>query len=99
MRALELLLDKKQSLEYLHDVDIQPIGVIANEVRQSGVSDQMLEWLDGTFGEAVPVWELRKRVALERAWLAGCSIYEHDEECPHAEAVFSEVAEYIEGEL
>lgn len=99
MRALELLLDKKQSLEYLHDVQIDPVGVVANEVRQSGVSDQMLEWLDETFSSAVPVWELRKRVALERAWLNGSSIYEHEEECEHAEEVFDEIAEYLEGQL
>lgn len=98
MRALELLLSKKRALEAEFDVDtIQPVGVVANEVRRSGVSDNLLEWLDDTFGDAVPVWELRQRVALERAWVAGASIYQHDEDCPHAVDVFDGIATHLEG--
>lgn len=97
MRALELLLSKKKALEKEFQVDpIQPIGVVANEVRQSGVSDDLLEWLESTFGDSIPVWQLRKRVALERAWLAGKTIYAHDEDCPHAVEVFNDIADYIE---
>ena len=100
MRALELLLSKKQALEEEFGVEpIAPIGVVANEVRRSGVSNTMLEWLDQTFSASVPVWELRKRVALERAWLAGASIYSHDEECPHAIEIFDGVAAHLEGQL
>jgi len=88
MRALELLLSKKRSLEQSFGTSINPVGVVANEVRQSGVSDDLLDWLDQTFADSVPVWELRKRVALERAWLNGCTIYEHSEDCPHAIEVF-----------
>lgn len=95
-RALELLLDKIQSLEYLHDLEIQPVGVVANEVRSSGVSDDTVEWFRSTFNGTIPVWELRKRVALERAWINGCSIFEHDEECDHAEDIFLQIAEHIE---
>lgn len=96
MRALELLLSKKKALEKEFDVDpIQPIGVVANEVRHSGVSDDLLEWLESTFGDSIPVWQLRKRVALERAWLAGKTIYEHEEECEHAEQVFNDIADHI----
>lgn len=97
-RALELLLDKIQSLEYLHDLEIRPVGVVANEVRSSGVSDETVSWFRSTFDGSIPVWELRKRVALERAWINGCSIFEHDEECPHAEEVFLEIAEHIENQ-
>jgi chromosome partitioning protein len=97
MRALELLLSKKKALEKEFDVPpIEPIGVVANEVRQSGVSDDLLDWLDTTFGDAIPVWQLRKRVALERAWLAGKTIYTHDEECEHAEQLFNQIADHIE---
>ena len=100
MRALELLLSKKRALETEFDTDtIQPIGVAANEVRHSGVSDDLLQWLDETFADSIPVWELRKRVALERAWLNGKTIFTHDEDCEHAETVFSEIAEHIEGHL
>jgi chromosome partitioning protein len=97
MRALELLLSKKRALEQEFDVEtIQPAGVIANEVRRSGVSDNLLEWLEETFGDAVPVWQLRQRVALERAWVAGASIYQHDEDCPHAVTVFDAIADHLE---
>jgi len=100
MRALELLLSKKQALEREFGVSkIQPVGVVANEVRQSGVSDNLLAWLEQTFSDSIPVWQLRKRVALERAWLAGRSIYQHEEECDHAIEVFDDIAATIEEEL
>lgn len=93
-----MLLSKKRALEQEFDVGaIQPAGVIANKVRRSGVSDNLLEWLEGTFGDAVPVWQLRQRVALERAWVAGASIYQHDEDCPHAVEVFDVIADHLEG--
>jgi len=97
MRALRLLLEKKRSLESDYDIGtIQPTGVVANEVRRSGVSDNLLEWLNETFGDAVPVWELRQRVALERAWVNGASIYQHDEKCHHAVEIFDEIAAHLE---
>jgi len=95
MRALELLLTKKKAIETEFRVSITPIGVVANEVRQSGVSDSLLDWLETTFGDNIPVWELRQRVALERAWQAGKSIYTHEEECPHAIEVFDDIATHI----
>lgn len=94
------LLQEKRSVESDFGVDsIEPIGVVANEVRQSGVSDTLLEWLEDTFGSSIPVWELRIRVALERAWMNGCTIYTHEEECPHAIEVFDSIAAHIEGQL
>ena len=99
MRALELLLSKKRALESEFETNIQPVGVVANEVRQSGVSDALLEWLDETFADSIPVWQLRKRVALERAWLNGSTIYSHAEECPHAIEVFDSIATELEGYL
>lgn len=96
MRALELLLTKKRALESEFDTSIQPVGVVANEVRQSGVSDQLLEWLDSTFADSIPVWQLRKRVALERAWLQGKSIFAHNEESEHAEQVFTQIAAHVD---
>lgn len=99
MRALELLLSKKRALEQQHETTIEPVGVVANEVRQSGVSDNLLAWLDETFADHIPVWQLRKRVALERAWLDGCTIYQHSEDCPHAIEVFDSIADELEGYL
>lgn len=95
-RAVELLRDQIDSLELLFpNVSIQPVGVVANEVREDNVSDEMLEWFDTVFGDVVPVYQLRKRVALQRAQMAGRSIFEHDEECD-MEAVFDEIAADLE---
>jgi chromosome partitioning protein len=55
----------------------------------------MMDWFEDTFGGRIPVWEVRKRVALKRAWNNGVSIFEHDESCD-MEAVFLEIAEHIE---
>ncbi|WP_129113814.1 ParA family protein [Halegenticoccus tardaugens] len=96
MRALELLRDQIDSLALVFpDSEIEPVGVVANEVRTDGVSEQMLEWFSEVFGDAVPIYEVRKRVALQRALMAGRSIQTHDEECD-MEAVFDEIAADLE---
>lgn len=95
-RALELLLTKKRALESEHDVSLEPVGVVANEVRQSGVSDDLVGFLESTFGESIPVWQLRKRVALERAWTAGKTIYGHSEDCEHCYMVFDAIASELQ---
>lgn len=97
MRALELLSDQMDSLERFFDVDIQPIALVANEVRQDGVSDRMLEWFDQVFQDSVPTFEVRKRVALQRALQNGRSIITHDEDCD-METVFDDIAGHIERE-
>ncbi|WP_231187423.1 ParA family protein [Haladaptatus sp. DYF46] len=96
-RAVELLRDQIDSLEMLFpEASIQPVGVVANDVRQDGVSNEMIEWFDTVFGELVPVYELRKRVVLQRAQMAGRTIFEHDEECD-MEGVFDDIAADLEG--
>jgi chromosome partitioning protein len=54
----------------------------------------MVAWFRETFEPAIPVFEIRKRVALKRAWSSGSSIFEHREECV-MEGVFLELAEEI----
>lgn len=94
MRALELLRDQIDSIEAYFDQPVRPVGVVANEVRADGVSDEMLEWFDQVFGDAVPIFEIRKRVALQRAGRAGVSIFEHEEECD-MEDVYLEIADHL----
>ena len=96
MRAVELLSDQIASLERFFDADIAPVAVVANEARPDGVSDEMLEWFERVFAD-VPVFEIRKRVALQRAMTAGVSIFEHDEDCD-MEAVFDDLAAHLEGQ-
>lgn len=96
MRALELLRDQIDSLGIVFpDVEIAPVGVVANEVRSDGVSDDMLGWLQDVFGDSVPVYEVRKRVVLQRALMDGHSLFAHDEECDMA-PVFDELAADLE---
>lgn len=65
-------------------------------MEQDGEAEEMLAWFEDTVGDRMPVWEVRKRVALKRAWNNGISIFSHEEECD-MEAVFLEIAEYVEG--
>lgn len=105
-RSLDLLRRKSKALgkrtaesDVLDTVEPRPIGIVANMIRPStNISGEMVEWFEETFGENLPVWELRQRVALEHAWDAGVSIFEYDGECPHAIDVFHGVAEYVEGQ-
>ena len=95
IRALEILYDQIDSLEAGYETSIRDIGLVANRVEQDGESDEMMDWFEDTFGERIPVWEVRKRVALKRAWSAGVSIFHHDENCD-MESVFIEIAEHLE---
>lgn len=95
VRALEILYDQIDSLEAGYEVSIEDSGLVANRVEQDGEADEMMDWFRDTFGH-IPVWEVRKRVALKRAWNAGVSIFEHDEQCD-MEAVFEEIAIHLEG--
>jgi chromosome partitioning protein len=94
IRALEILFDQIDSLVAAFDEEIGVVGVVANRVEVDGEAEEMMAWFRDTFGDGIPVWEVRKRVALKRAWANGRSIYTHDETCD-MEAVFSEVADHL----
>ena len=96
IRALEILYDQIDSLEAGYETSIRDIGLVANRVEQDGEAEEMMNWFEDTFGARIPVWEIRKRVALKRAWAAGVSIFHHDEECD-MEPVFLDIAEQLEG--
>lgn len=94
-RALELLSDQIDSITEYFGEPVKPVGLVANEVRPDGVSDEMVEWFGAVFADSVPVFELRKRVALQRAGREGVSIFSHEEECD-MEPVFMEIARHLE---
>jgi len=96
-RALELLNDQIDTLEHYFGVEISPIALVANDVRPDGVSDEMMEWFDVVFASAIPVFELRKRVVLQRAMDSGVSIYAHEEDTD-MQGVFDDLATHIESE-
>jgi chromosome partitioning protein len=96
-RALEILFDQIEVLEAEFDTRVRDVGVVANRVEATNEARSMLAWFDDAFSD-VPVWEVRKRVALQRAFSAGCSIFEFEEECD-MEAAFLDVASEIERQL
>ena len=89
-RAIELLIDQIAALEGQVDIAVNTVGVVANRVENTGEDRTMLQWLNEVFAD-FPVWEVRKRVALQRAFSAGQSIFAYDE-AVDMEDVFTEIA-------
>lgn len=96
IRALEILYDQIESIERGYDVQITQLGLVANRVEHDGEAKKMMGWFEDTFEGQLPVWEVRKRVALKRAWNNGVSIFEHEEESD-MESIFTAVATHLEG--
>src|SRR5919112_1098767 len=74
VRALELLFDQIESVERGLNIKIQVLGVVPNMVQDSGMAKKILQDLRGSIPMVAP-FELRKRVILQAAWAAGCSIF------------------------
>jgi len=89
-RAIELLIDQMAALEGQTGITVNTLGVVANRVEKTNEDRTMLSWLETVF-EEFPVWEVRKRVALQRAFTAGKSIF-HYEESVDMEDVFLDIA-------
>lgn len=96
IRALEILYDQIESLESAFDVRIRERGLVANRVEQDGEATEMMEWFEETLPDDIPVWEVRKRVKLKRAWNNGVSLFAHEETCD-MEAEFQAIAGYLAG--
>lgn len=89
-RALELLFDHVEMLEAEYETTIAERGLIANRVEETNEAEDMMQWFDEAFPD-IPVWEVRKRVAFQRAFSAGESIFAYDADLDMAD-VFLEVA-------
>lgn len=77
VRALELLFDQIESIEHGLNIQISVLGVIPNLVQDSALAKKVLLELR----QSVPVltpFTLRKRVILQAAWAAGCSIFAYE---------------------
>lgn len=95
VRALEILFDQIDALEETYDVDIRQVALVANETRNDSETEEMLEWFRDVFG-GDGVYEIPTRVALQRAWNAGVSIFEHEESLPDVEAEYERLAAALE---
>lgn len=98
-RALELLFDHIEMLELdfeeVNDgFEIRDRGLVANRVENTNEGEEMMEWFDAAFTD-VPVWEIRKRVDLQRAFTAGKSIFAYKPELDMCDA-FDEIAADLE---
>ncbi|MGH2530921.1 MAG: ParA family protein [Thermomicrobiales bacterium] len=77
VRALELLFDQIESVERGLNIQIEVLGVVPNLVQDSAMARKILQDLRGSVPMLAPL-ELRKRVMLQNAWAAGCSIFAHE---------------------
>jgi chromosome partitioning protein len=93
-RALELLFDHIEALELDYEITIGERGVVANRVEETNEAKEMMEWFEDAFPD-VPVWEVRKRVALQRAFSEGSSIFEYKPDLDMTR-VFMEIAESLD---
>jgi chromosome partitioning protein len=89
-RAVELLIQQISALEDHADMRVDTLGVVANRVEETNEDQMMINWLNEVF-EGYPVWQVRKRVALQRAFSAGSSIFQY-EKAVDMEDVFMEIA-------
>jgi chromosome partitioning protein len=74
VRALELLFDQIESVERGLNIQVQVLGVVPNMVQDSAMAKKILHDLRASVPVLAP-FELRKRVILQAAWAAGCSIF------------------------
>lgn len=96
IRAIELLFRQLNALEQAFGVTVDEVALVANEVGTDGENKEMMDWFRDKFDTRCEVFEVRKRVALQRAWNNGVSIFEHGEECD-MESVYLEIADHLEG--
>ena len=93
--AIELLFDEIAALEDDVGITIEDIAAVANRVETStNEAERMLEWLEIAF-DGVPVYEVRKRVALQYAFDERVSIFEYSKGSDMAD-VFLEAAKHLE---
>jgi chromosome partitioning protein len=89
-RAIELLITQLAALEERAGITVTTRGVVANRIEETNEDETMLAWLGQVFAD-FPIWEVRKRVALQRAHSAGQSLFAYRPECDMTE-VFMEIA-------
>ena len=93
-RAIELLMDQMVALERQADIQVEMLGVVANRIEATSEAETMLKWFKTAFPDS-PVWQVRKRVALQRAYTEGNSIFATEEQCDMA-GVFEDIATQLD---
>lgn len=93
-RSLHLMLDQIDILEEAFGVEISLVALVANEVTADSEAEEVVAWLSDVVGESA-VFEVRKRVALQRAWNNSVSIFAYPEVCD-ATVVYDDIAGRLE---
>lgn len=98
--AVNHLLRQLDTLEANYDTQIDIEGVIVSNVDYPLDNEQRdaIDWFEGRFGEHVPVWIVRRRVAIKRAMDAGGSIFGDDVEACDMREVYADVAAEVADE-
>jgi chromosome partitioning protein len=83
IRALDLLFKQIDSLEDSFGETIQERALVVSNVDYplDGEQQGMLGWFDENFGGYLPIYQVRNRAAIKRAWNSGVSVFHSDEEC------------------
>ena len=94
--ALDILFSHIDTLETGYGVDIDTVGLVANRIEVDGETDRMLEWFGAQYN-SLPIWKIRNRVAIKRAWANGTSVFAHSETTDMEER-FRAIAAHLEKE-
>lgn len=101
-RAVDILYEQVASVEAHYNISIPTHAIVANRAENDGERDRVMQWLRDTFQSSddpddhVPIFEIRKRVALKRAWSNGVSIFQHDDpQGSDMEYTYLKIAEVI----
>ena len=78
IRAIELLLDQIESLEEGLDIEVEPILIVPNEVRDTEQQQRISKELRDTFSDLVTPFDIRQRQVLSDAWENGYTIFSYD---------------------
>ena len=100
IRALDILFKQIDTLEENFDVSIQERGIVVSNVDYPLDNDQkeMLQWFEDNFADYIPVFEIRRRAAIKRAYNHGVSVFEYDEDCDQIPE-FERIADHLATEL
>jgi chromosome partitioning protein len=94
--ALDILFRHIETLEDGYGIKIDTVGLVANRIEVDGETDRMLEWFASQY-ESLPIWKIRNRVVLKRAWANGTSVFAHSETTDMEER-FHTIAAHLEQE-
>lgn len=98
IRALRLLSQQIDTLESEYNTTIRELAVAISRVEYplDGEEQAMIDWFNETYAP-IPVVQIRKRVAIKRAYNDGVSIFRHGEDCDQ-DTAFLDLADAILGD-